>query len=94
MLSHEKTKDKLRMLTSRSKCGSIGNAPKLIKVFVRGWLNYFGIADKKNNIGVLNKWFYRRAQYVHLEAVEAAKDIQKKIGRTWSAGMGGLQGCL
>lgn len=58
--SYEKFKDKLRMLTSRSRCGSIVKAMKRIEISARGWLNYFGIADMKNNIEDLNGWLYRR----------------------------------
>jgi group II intron reverse transcriptase/maturase len=58
--SWKKFKDKLRMLTSRSKCGSIVAAMKRIEVSARGWLNYYGIADMKSNIADLNGWLYRR----------------------------------
>ena len=58
--SWRKAKDKLRELTSRSKCGSIVRALEKIKVFMRGWLNYYGIADMKQNIENLNGWLYRR----------------------------------
>ena len=58
--SWKKAKDKLRALTSRSRCGSIVGAMARIKVFMRGWLNYYGIADMKNNIAALNGWLYRR----------------------------------
>ena len=58
--SWKKAKDKLRKLTSRSRCGSIVKAMERIKVFMRGWLNYFGMADMKNNIDALNGWLYRR----------------------------------
>ena len=58
--SFKKFKDKLRKLTSRSRCGSIAAAMKRIEVSARGWLNYYGIADMKNNIEVLNGWLYRR----------------------------------
>ena len=58
--SWQKAKDKLRELTSRSKCGSIVRAMEKIKVYMRGWLNYFGIADIKKRIEALNGWLYRR----------------------------------
>ena len=58
--SWKKAKDNLRMLTSRSKCGSIVKTMKRIEVYMRGWLNYYSIADMKNNIEVLNGWLYRR----------------------------------
>ena len=56
----KKAKDKLRRLTSRSRCGSIAQTMAKIKVYMRGWLNYYGIADMKNNIERLNGWLYRR----------------------------------
>lgn len=31
-----------------------------IKVYMRGWLKYFSMADMKNNIESLNGWLYRR----------------------------------
>ena len=52
--SWKKAKDKLRQLTSRSRCGSIVQTMEKIKVYMRGWLNYYGIADMKNNIESLN----------------------------------------
>ena len=56
----KKAKDKLRQLTSRSKCGSIVRTMEKIKVYMRGWLNYYGIAEMKKNIEELNGWLYRR----------------------------------
>ena len=58
--SWKKAKDKLRILTSRSKCGSIVRTMEKLRVFMRGWLNYYGIADMKNNIEDLNGWLFRR----------------------------------
>ena len=43
--SWKKAKEKLRQFTSRSKCGSIIRAMEKIKVYMRGWVNYYGIAD-------------------------------------------------
>lgn len=31
-----------------------------LKDYMRGWLNYYGIADMKNNIESLNGWLYHR----------------------------------
>ena len=56
----KKAKDKLRQLTSRSRCGSIVRTMEKITVYMRGWLNYYGIADMKNNVESLNGWLYRR----------------------------------
>lgn len=46
----KKVKEKLRKLTSRSKCGNIVKTMEKIKVYMRGWLNYYGIAEMKNNM--------------------------------------------
>ena len=58
--SWEKAKDKLRKLTSRSRCGSIVKTMECIKEYMRGWLNYYSMADMKDNIRRLNGWLYRR----------------------------------
>lgn len=58
--SWKKVKDKLRGLTSRSHCGSIVNALKAIKVYMRGWLAYYSIASMKTNIENINGWLYSR----------------------------------
>ena len=58
--SWKKFKDKLKTLTSRSRCGCIVNAMKRITVVARGWLGYYGLADMKKNIGTFNGWLYRR----------------------------------
>ena len=58
--SWKKAKETLRKLTSRSKCGSIIKTMERIKEYMRGWLNYYSMADMKNNIEGLNEWLYRR----------------------------------
>ena len=58
--SWKKAKDNLRMLTSRSRCGSIVKTMEHIREYMRGWLNYYSMADMKNNIERLNGWLYRR----------------------------------
>ena len=45
--SWKKAKDKLCRLTFRSRCGSIIRTMEKIKAYMRGWLNYYGIADMK-----------------------------------------------
>ena len=53
-------KTKLKELSSRRSCQSIRPSLEKIKVFMRGWLNYYGIADMKNRIDELNSWLYHR----------------------------------
>ena len=58
--SWKKFKSKLRELSSRRSVQSIKPSLEKIKVYARGWLNYYGIASMKNNIEEINKWLYHR----------------------------------
>ena len=58
--SMKKFKDRLREYSSRKRCQSIRPSLEKIKVYVRGWMNYYGIASMKNPIDGLNGWLYRR----------------------------------
>ena len=58
--SWKKMKSKLKELSSRRSVQSIHPALAKIKEYMRGWLNYYGIADMKKRIDELNKWLYHR----------------------------------
>ena len=58
--SWKKFKSKLKTLSSRKKCQSIKTSLEEIKIYARGWLNYYGIASMKNNIDDINGWLYHR----------------------------------
>ncbi len=58
--SWRKMKSKLKELSSRRSVQHIRSSLERIKIFMRGWLNYYGIADMKNRIDELNKWLYHR----------------------------------
>ncbi len=58
--SWKKFKSKLKDLSSRRSVQSIKPNLEKIKVYVRGWLNYYGIASMKNNIEDINGWLYHR----------------------------------
>ena len=58
--SWKKFKTTLRELSSRRRCQSIRPSLERIKVYARGWLNYYGIASMKNNLDNLNGWLYHR----------------------------------
>ena len=77
--SWKKAKDKLRMLTSRSRCGSIVKTMEKLKVFMRGWLNYYSIADMKNNIEDLNGWLYRRIRMCIWKQWKLPKTRKRKL---------------
>ena len=77
--SWKKAKDKLRMLTSRSKCGSIVKTMERTKEYMRGWLNYYSIADMKNNIESLNGWLYRRIRMCIWKQWKLPKTRKRKL---------------
>ena len=58
--SWKKMKSKLKELSSRRSVQSIRPSLEKIKEFMRGWLNYYGIADMKKRIEDLNAWLYHR----------------------------------
>lgn len=58
--SWKQFKSTLRELSSRRRCQSIRPSLERIKVYARGWLNYYGIASMKNNLDDLNGWLYHR----------------------------------
>ena len=77
--SWKKAKDKLRKLTSRSRCGSIVKTMERIKEYMRGWMNYYGKADMKNNIEALNGWLYRRIRMCIWKQWKLPKTRKRKL---------------
>ena len=67
------------MLTSRSKCGSIVKTMERTKEYMRGWLNYYSIADMKNNIESLNGWLYRRIRMCIWKQWKLPKTRKRKL---------------
>ena len=58
--SWKKMKAKLKSLSSRRHVQSVIPALYKIKVYMSGWLNYYGIAAMKKAIEDLNGWLYHR----------------------------------
>ena len=44
----------------KARTQSVIPALKRIREYMRGWLNYYGIAAMKNNLKELNRWLYHR----------------------------------
>lgn len=55
-----KPKKKLKRLTSRSQGRKLDTVLYNIKVFMRGWLGYYGIAKMKKDMERWNEWLRRR----------------------------------
>ena len=55
-------KDKVRELTWRSQAGTWGEITSRIAVYVRGWVNYYKLANMKGVLGDIDKWMRRRVR--------------------------------
>ena len=58
--SLQKAKQKLKELTSRSQGRNVRKVIYNVKVFIRGWLGYFGIASMRNTMKSWDEWLRRR----------------------------------
>lgn len=58
--SLKKAKARLKELTSRSQGRNVRQVMEKVKVFIRGWLGYFGIASMKNTMREWDSWLRRR----------------------------------
>ena len=58
--SMKKAKAKLRELTSHSQGRNVRVVMEKVKVYIRGWLGYFGIAGMKTAMQEWDKWLRRR----------------------------------
>ncbi len=58
--SLKKAKAKLKELTSRSQGRNVRAVMQKVKVYIRGWLGYFGIASMKTTMQNWDKWLRRR----------------------------------
>lgn len=91
----ERFKSKLKELSSRKRCQSIKPSLERIKVYARGWLNYYGIASMKNNMDDVNGWLYHRirmciwkqwkrvrTRYRNLRVMGVPKDLAWKVANS------------
>ena len=58
--SLKKAKQKLKELTSRSQGRNVRIVMRNVKVYIRGWLGYFGIASMKTTMQEWDGWLRRR----------------------------------
>ena len=56
----KKAKAKLKKLTSRSQGRNARVVMQKVKVYIRGWLGYFGIASIKKTLQRWDEWLRRR----------------------------------
>ena len=58
--SKKKAKARLKELTSRSQGRNVRKVMENVKVYIRGWLGYFGISSMKATMQRWDEWLRRR----------------------------------
>lgn len=58
--SLQKAKAKLKLLTRRNRGRNVRAVMQEVKVFIRGWLGYYYVADMKRTLQSWNEWLRRR----------------------------------
>ena len=81
--SWKKFMPKLKELSSRRSVQSIRPALEKIKVYARGWLNYYGIASMKNPIDETNKWLYHRIRMCIWKQWKGPKTKMRNLLKHW-----------
>ena len=63
--SMKKFKDHLREYSSRKRCQSIRPSLEKIKVYVRGWMNYYRLANMKRLMKETDEWLRHRIRAMY-----------------------------
>ena len=61
--SLRKAKAKLKELIPRSQGRNVRTVMQNVKVYIRGWLGYFGIASMKTTMQRWDEWLRRRFRF-------------------------------
>ena len=74
-----KMKDKIRELTKRS--NGWGNEYRALKLtqFIRGWVNYFGLADMKNLLRETDEWLRHKIRTIYWKQWKKVKTKFKEL---------------
>ena len=81
--SIRKFKDKIREITGRSNGIGISERKTRLNQVLRGWMNYFKLADAKNLIQSLDKWIRSRIRMVtwkRWKKIDTRLDNLKRLG--------------
>ncbi len=72
-------KARLKELASRRRTQKLRESLDKIKVYMRGWLNCYGIASMKNLIDGLNQWLYHRVRMCIWKPWKKARTIIRNL---------------
>lgn len=74
-----KMKNKIRELTDRNKGMSNATREEKYQQFVRGWVNYFKLADMKNLLKATDEWARRRIRAVYWKQWKKIKTKYRRL---------------
>lgn len=74
-----KMKKKLRELTDRSKAWSNENRILKLKQFIKGWVNYFKLADMKQLLKETDKWLRHRIRAIYWKQWKKVRTRIRKL---------------
>ena len=79
--SVKKMKDKLRALTSRSNGWSNEYRATKLAQFIRGWVNYFAMADMKQLLLEVDEWLRRKIRAIYWKQWKKVKTRYRMIAK-------------
>ena len=74
-----KMKNRLRAITNRSKAISKEERPLILKRYVKGWVNYFKLADMKKLLSQMDEWLRRRIRAIYWKQWKKVKTRYRMI---------------
>jgi group II intron reverse transcriptase/maturase len=63
--SIKKMKAKVKAITNRSRAIPNAERPKILARFIKGWINYFKLADMKTTLVDIDQWMRRRVRMIY-----------------------------
>ena len=76
-----KMRERLRAITNRNKAISNEERPRILGRYVKGWVNYFKLADMKKMLQVTDEWLRRKIRAVYWKQWKKVKTRYKMIRR-------------
>ena len=77
--SQEKMKNRLREITKRSKAISKKGRQNTLNRFIKGWVNYFKLADMRGMLEQVDKWLRRKIRAIHWKQWKKVKTRYRMI---------------
>ena len=74
-----KMKDRLREITQKNKGCSNDNRRQKLREYVRGWINYYKLADMKRLLAETDKWLRRRIRAVYWKQWKKVKTRYRNL---------------